>query len=932
MPIQRLKQGVSFILLLVSLSVFSQNNTFYRKYNLPGMQGALSLEVTNDGGFIATGQHEGNGSHGDCDIYVYKLDVCGNIEWFKIYGTAGQEGGKSIFQMNDGSYLVSGLYSGSPSTYRAFNMKIDATGNVIWIKRYNFEWMMYSAEAANGDIISIGRTTNNLFLIRTDLNGNLIWSRNITGMGDMGLWLNELPNGDIVFTSVGAGSAKDISAARLDAQGNFIWNKRYGGNGWNDIDHTTWSCKGVVDLSDNSLLITAPTLQGGLADENMLLTKVSLTNGSVLWSKVFGGSGRDQSRDLTIHPGGYAILGHTNSFSTPANAAANINEALGEKDILLFSVNHNGNLQWSRTYGGADRDKGVGVKFNNDNGFSISAFTTSAYFGNVDASFDPLFIKTDSVGFVGCQMFSPTLNEVNVVLTEVTAGTNVAGSVINDVPPINNINYLPNDQYVCQSCTSIPQFNISDTTVCVNDSVFFSNTTIVGLTCFQQWNVNGTFLNGQINPSYVFTSPGVYQIYLYSSCGLNSDTMIRNIYVIDPQLSVPDLICSSTPSTSFSANPQNGAWSGLNVSPAGIFTPGTLPSGFYNATYTIPEFCAVTDSFLLIKPPLFAGNDTLLCLGESTVLNASSTAGNQFTWNVNVPNAGTYTPNTIGVFPLIATITDTNGCQNTDTLIIESHPIPQADFTYVVDCYSTTVEFTNTSNLNPMFTDQLQLNWFINGTPLGNQNTITYDYGVPGQASASLTVESTTGGCMDTITQLLIVPTNPIASFIFEQQCDYIASFTSDFPSSEIITAISWTANNEGFGDNSTQPTYAFGEPGIYTVNLSITNDYPCTYNATQSVAMIIEESLGEQQIPNVITADSDGINDTLNLNLWFDKCLEYRVQIYNRWGNQVYEFTNDSVPFTGVDVTGKELVAGIYFYKVSSGSDIRHGHITLIR
>ncbi|NDB34912.1 MAG: hypothetical protein EB023_06115, partial [Flavobacteriia bacterium] len=87
------------------------------------MQGALQMEVTNDGGFIATGQHEGNGSHGDCDIYVYKLDVCGNIDWFKIYGTGAQEGGKSIFQMNDGTFLVSGLYSGSPSNYRAFNMK-----------------------------------------------------------------------------------------------------------------------------------------------------------------------------------------------------------------------------------------------------------------------------------------------------------------------------------------------------------------------------------------------------------------------------------------------------------------------------------------------------------------------------------------------------------------------------------------------------------------------------------------------------------------------------------------------------------------------------------------------------------------------------------------------------------------------------------------
>jgi len=408
--------------------------------------------------------------------------------------------------------------------------------------------------------------------------------------------------------------------------------------------------------------------------------------------------------------------------------------------------------------------------------------------------------------------------------------------------------------------------------------------------------------------------------------------MIRNIYVIEPQLSVPDLICSSTPSTSFSAIPQNGSWSGLNVSPVGTFTPGALFPGIYNVTYTIPQYCAVNDSFLLIKPPLFAGNDTLICLGESTILNASSTAGTQFTWNVNVPNSGSFTPNTIGVFPLIATLTDTNGCQNTDTLIIESHPIPEADFTYVVDCYSTSVDFTNTSNLNPLFTDQLQLFWLINGTSLGNQNTITYDYGTSGQASASLIVESVIGGCSDTIIQFLTVPTNPIASFTYDQQCDYIAAFSSDFPNSETITAITWSANSEVFGNDENQPIYTFGEPGNYTVNLSITNDYPCTYSVTQSVAMIVEETLGEQQIPNFITADSDGINDTLDLNLLFDKCLEYKIQIYNRWGNQVYEFNNDTVPFTGVDATGKELVAGIYFYKVSSGTDIRHGHITLIR
>ena len=45
------------------------------------MHGGLQLEATSDGGFVATGQHEGNGSAGGCDVYVYRVDPCGNNLW-----------------------------------------------------------------------------------------------------------------------------------------------------------------------------------------------------------------------------------------------------------------------------------------------------------------------------------------------------------------------------------------------------------------------------------------------------------------------------------------------------------------------------------------------------------------------------------------------------------------------------------------------------------------------------------------------------------------------------------------------------------------------------------------------------------------------------------------------------------------------------------
>ena len=1069
--------------------LFCQNNTFYRKYNLSGMQGALQLEVTNDGGFIATGQHEGNGSHGDCDIYVYKLDVCGNIEWFKIYGTAGQEGGKSIIQLNDGNYLVSGLYSGT-GTYRAFNMKIDQQGNVIWIKRYACEWMMYTKESTNGDLISFGRNAGLLFLIRTNSLGNVIWTKQINGFGDMGLWLDELPNGDIVVTSVNNSIGKDIAVGKFDFQGNPIWMNGYGGNGWTDVDHTTWSCKGAINNLENTLVVTSPTLSGGFSDENVLVSKISLVDGSVIWSRAIGGNGRDQSRDIVKYPGGYAILGHTNSFPTPINNNLSIYEALGEKDILLFSIDENGQTQWSRTYGGADRDKGVGVKFNNDNGFSISAFTTSPYFGNVDASFDPLFIKTDSVGKVGCQMHSPILQNAAFPLVPVNAGTVQAINLASDVPAISMVNFTPNDQYLCQSCTSIPDFSLSDTLVCVNDSIFLSNTTIIGLTCFQEWNIEGQFLNGDIDPVLTFPNPGVYSIYLYSTCGANSDTIIKNIYVIDPTITIPNFICSNSPQVNFQASISNGIWSGQNVSPIGNFSPNNLAPGSYTVTYTIPNYCSVSDSlevrpipiidagtdtsfciqatyslqalqtpncqfawnpslylssavisnpqlsfvnnsttssllpyiltvndtittctnsdtveFIIypepqvfagndtlicegstyipiavgassflwnntlingvastlplllnelivlgvdsnlctsfdtvfvqvnLNPQLSAGNDTLICIGNSLILNGVSPQNVTYSWDVNCVNGNYYTPSTIGQFQYIVTAIDINLCSQTDTIQVQIHDLPQANFSYLVDCYSTNVALTNTSNYTNLFNDVLNYNWYLNSNFVSNiDSNFVQNVGSSGISNVDFIVTSQLAGCSDTVSQLIEVPTNPSINFDYIQNCDYSIDFQGDFPPNETILNSYWYTDSMLFAENTNNSTFQYQESGSYIVNFVVNNDFPCQYSIEKIITVILDETIDQQTIPNVFTPNNDGTNDEIAFNELVNECIDFEVFILNRWGNLVYKAGRNDMPFTGKDLNGSELTEGIYFYKISSNDQTIHGHITIIK
>jgi gliding motility-associated-like protein len=1079
----------TFLLCHFPFQVNGQNNTFYRKYNLPGMQGALQMEVTADGGFIATGQHEGNGSHGDCDIYAYKLDVCGNIDWFKIYGTTGQEGGKSIIELNDGNFLVSGLYAGSGNN-RAFNMKVDANGNMLWLRRYGFEWMMYAKEAQNGDFLSIGRNGGSLFVIRTNNNGILIWSKQLLNLGDMGLFLDELPNNDIIVTSVKGSFGKDVAAARLDSQGNLIWSKVYGGTGWSDVDHSTWSCKAAVNIDDNSMVITSPTLMGVMTDENMLVSKISLVDGSVIWAKAFGGSGRDQSRDITKFPGGYAIVGHTNSFPTPVNQAQGIYEALGEKDILLFAIDENGELLWARTYGGASRDKGVGVKYNLDNGFSISAFTSSDYFGNTDASFDPLFIKTDSVGVVGCQMSSPPLNQVAINLQAFVGGSVQNVTISNDAPPISSINYSPNDQYQCQSCSSVPLFSLSDTTVCVNDPVYLTNTTIVGLTCFQEWNIDGVTYQGDINPTITFSEAGTYSIYLYSTCGLNSDTIIKTIYVLDPTIDMPAYLCENAPDVQLTASEPNGIWSGQNVGSNGMFTPQNLNAGFHPVLYDIPQYCAIEDSIeiralppltidpdtsfciladhlieatnaaqytyawspgtnlnqtnvynpqftftniglateeftytltvtdqlsscsatdsihLLVfpEPPVVAGNDTLLCdgdlyhleafgavqyswsngntndtdillpigmhtiwvtgtdanscvhsdtltieivenpivnagpdtlvcIGNSLLLTGTSPDADSFAWNTGTVNGQPYQAPAIGTFPMILTGTNIHSCSTIDTFLLEVHPLPVANFSFTVDCYSPVVNFTNGSSVDPIFAENLSFTWYANNQSFSNASIATsFDNQSPGNLNIALVAVSSPGNCADSISVPIEIPTNPVIAFSYVQDCEYLLRFEGEVPANEQVVSSQWTYNGQSFGMNQSEPTLVLPGSGLYTISYIITNDYPCTYTATQEINIIPDETLGDQIIPNVITPNNDGINDEISFDMFIHECIDYEVYILNRWGNVVFKSSRNNSPFKGDDEDNQPLVQGVYFYKLLWNGDVRHGNITIIR
>ena len=131
---------------------------------------------TSDGGFIGTGQHETSGA-GSCDIYAYKVDGCGNPEWFKTYGGVSTDGGKCIQQTSDGGYVIAGLATLGAGDYDMALIKIDALGNIQWSKEYGSavgDYGLYVQETNDGGYIltgflsGLGFGATDVALIKTD--------------------------------------------------------------------------------------------------------------------------------------------------------------------------------------------------------------------------------------------------------------------------------------------------------------------------------------------------------------------------------------------------------------------------------------------------------------------------------------------------------------------------------------------------------------------------------------------------------------------------------------------------------------------------------------------------------------------------------------------------------------------------------------------
>jgi hypothetical protein len=143
------------------------------------------IKQTSDGGYIVCGGTQAYGA-GDLDLYVMRLDAAGAVLWTRTIGDADTNYGFSIFQTPDGGFILNGSNVSAGPVYAALLCRIDASGNLLWSKKYPGTRDGYGLELLSNGFLLTGRSTGtaqNPFLIKTDTLGNVLFAKKYSSTG-----------------------------------------------------------------------------------------------------------------------------------------------------------------------------------------------------------------------------------------------------------------------------------------------------------------------------------------------------------------------------------------------------------------------------------------------------------------------------------------------------------------------------------------------------------------------------------------------------------------------------------------------------------------------------------------------------------------------------------------------------------------------------
>ena len=284
--------------------------------------------------------------------------------WIKTFGGMEDDNGFSVQQTTDEGYIIAGsTESFGAGDCDVWLIKTDENGDMVWNR--TFGGSAYDSSASvqltnDGGYVVIGYTWSSgagsdVWLIKTDDNGTQSWNRTFGGIRDdkgYSIW----PTIDFGYIIVGEtwslNMGGDVWMIKTDVNGNEQWNKTFGGV---KVDHGY----AIQQTIDEGYIIAGSTESFGAGDFDVWLIKTD-AEGNEMWDKTFGRGGFDQGLSVQqTTDGGYIITGSQTDSSD------------GRQNVWLIKTDTNGNEQWNTTFGGTQDDYGYAVQQTADAGYIL---------------------------------------------------------------------------------------------------------------------------------------------------------------------------------------------------------------------------------------------------------------------------------------------------------------------------------------------------------------------------------------------------------------------------------------------------------------------------------------------------------------------------------------------------------------------------------
>lgn len=287
-----------------------------------------------------------------------------------------------------------------------------------------------------------------------------------------------------------------------------------------------------------------------------------------------------------------------------------------------------------------------------------------------------------------------------------------------------------------------------------------------------------------------------------------------------------------------------------------------------------------------------------ICPGDSIVLFNQNNGG-KISWDFN---GQTFLDDTLKTYPSysgIATITIQNdACVRTGSTNVNIYPVSN----YIITANPGTTICTGTQlDLSVFPNNGVTYDWYVNNVFNVTASTLTKT--PTATTTYSVTIHDN-NNCVSSTSQQIIVYQTPTVSLGED--------FSLCQGSSQSLTAVTNVSSaTYNWTTNELTPSIVINQPGTYGV--IVTNGI-CSASDQVNVGLTIPSFIGE--IPNVITSNSDLVNDELkivNSNL-----IAYKILIVNRWGEKMFETTDAQKFWNGTDLHGNKVPEGVYYYTIN--------------